>query len=330
MSGKATLCGIPLRRVARASGFFAPHARSACARCVERAAATPPRASPQELLYSRIVTADAGPARDELIEALKRGAPVHPWIRGASADRIRSSARLHDAIEGAQEARAALQTEGPFGMAEVVTTSWRFVAIMPKGSRPVVVRRPRRRGAAPGLTGWSFAAAREPARFAAGRTPDRSTHRDATEHAVGGDTTLCGIPTARVTVVRSLFAAEDESACARCAELAAEAPTQPGAQERLHDAIATAEPGPLRDELAAALRRGAAIPLWINSTGPNLAMHAELDEITEGRAELTAALANAGRAGLAHVLHGSWRSTVVLREHERPLIGRGPSGSPAG
>lgn len=72
VSGKATLCGIPLRRVTKETGFFAPDAVSACARCVERAAATPPRMSPQELLYSKIVAADAGP-REKLIDALKRG-----------------------------------------------------------------------------------------------------------------------------------------------------------------------------------------------------------------------------------------------------------------
>jgi hypothetical protein len=115
-------------------------------------------------------------------------------------------------------------------------------------------------------------------------------------------------------------------ACARCAERAAATPPRPSPQERLYNKIVAADAGPLRDELAAALRHGAEITLWITGPGPDLAKHhAKLDEITESRDALAAALSNGGRLGLAHVLHGSWRSTVVLGEDGRALIGRGPT-----
>ncbi len=145
-----------------------------------------------------------------------------------------------------------------------------------------------------------------------------------TEHALDGAATLCGIPRARVTVHLHLFTASSGLACPTCAALAAAAPTRPCAQERLHTAIATAAPGPLRDDLAAALTRGAEITLWIGALGPDLAKHyANLDELDNNRAALAAALAVNEHASLAHVLHGSWRSTVLLRDGEPPLIARG-------
>ncbi|GAB3862961.1 hypothetical protein GCM10027610_108520 [Dactylosporangium cerinum] len=141
VSRGATLCGIPVRRATTTPGCFAPDAASACPRCVQRAAATPGRPSPQELLHDKILAADAGPLRDALVEALKQGAPVHPWIRGASAGNVRSSVRLYGAMEGARQADEALRTEGPFGAAEVVTAARRFVVIMPRYTRPVIAAR---------------------------------------------------------------------------------------------------------------------------------------------------------------------------------------------
>ncbi|MFC5006919.1 hypothetical protein ACFPIJ_55055 [Dactylosporangium cerinum] len=207
VSRGATLCGIPVRRATTTPGCFAPDAASACPRCVQRAAATPGRPSPQELLHDKILAADAGPLRDALVEALKQGAPVHPWIRGASAGNVRSSVRLYGAMEGARQADEALRTEGPFGAAEVVTAARRFVVIMPRYTRPVIAARSVR------------PVAQTP--FPAGLTPSPNASAGGTEHAVDGDATLCGIPAKQVTVVRHLFSAEHRSACFTCAERAA-------------------------------------------------------------------------------------------------------------
>lgn len=316
----ATLCGIPLRDTTYVTGHFAAGGESACPSCAQHATATPPAASVQERLHSRVVAAAAGPLRDELIDALRQGAQVHPWRMGPAGDSMRDGVRLHEAVEGGPEAAEALRTTGRLETAEVAGDSWRFVVVMPEGSRPVIVRRPLRRRAGPDRPGWSFAGAREPARFGAGATAD------GVAHAVGSDKSLCGIARTRLTVYLHLFSTEDPSACARCAARAAAAPAEPCSQERLHSMIMKAAPGPLRDELADALTRGAEITLWLSSTGPDLArFYAQLDQLTDGRAELTAALQGDGHLSLAHVLHGSWRSTVLLREGEPPLIGRGPT-----
>ncbi|MGI5180985.1 hypothetical protein ACQEVZ_32210 [Dactylosporangium sp. CA-152071] len=298
-------------------GSFAPDAASACRACAARSAATPPRQTAQERLHRLVAAADAGPLRDDLLEALRNGAQVNPWVVGVSADRARSSTRLHEAIEGRDQASAALDAGGTFQLAEVATDACRFVAIIPTDARPVIVRRSSRRRAAPERPGWTFTDAREAAWFGVGSA-------GGTEHALDGAGTLCGIPPARVTAQLHLFTASSGSACPSCAALAAAAPTRPCAQERLHTAIATAAPGPLRDDLAAALTRGAEITLWIGALGPDLAKHyADLDELDDNRAALAAALAVNEHAGLAHVLHGSWRSTVLLRDGEPPLIARG-------
>ncbi|GIJ44642.1 hypothetical protein Val02_15280 [Virgisporangium aliadipatigenens] len=317
-SGSATLCGIPLPEVSFGRGTFEPGGDATCDACAEKAAATPPRRSVQERLYDKVLAAEPGTLRDEVLDALRRGASVHPWTMGSSADSVRPELRLHEAVEGGPEADEALRNASRVDQAEVRGDSWRFVVVMPHGARPVLVRRPLRRQAGPDRPGWSFANARKPAAFGSGTSADR------VEHAVDGERTLCGIPVRDVVLYLHHFVADRRAACPRCAARAATR-DQPSAQERLHKLIAAAEPGPARDDLAAALTRGAEITLWLSSRGPTLARHyAELDELTEGRAEVTEAL-SAGHASLAHVLHGPWRSTVVIRENGRPLIARGPT-----
>jgi hypothetical protein len=167
--------------------------------------------------------------------------------------------------------------------------------------------------------GWSFATAREPARFAAARQPLSPD----VEHAIGGDETLCGIPGEQVDVYRHLFRPDGESACARCQEKAAAAPTERCAGERLHDLALTAAEGPMRDELIDALRQGADITLWINGPAASLAKHyAMLDQIVEGREPVVAALRTNDSIGLARVIHGSWQFIVVLPSKGRPNIAR--------
>ncbi|MEV0457362.1 hypothetical protein [Catellatospora methionotrophica] len=316
--GSGTLCGIPLRETTLARGDFTATDPSACPSCAKLAAETPPEPSIQERLSDRVAGAAAGPLLDELIAALRGGAQVHPWMMGPSGERRRDDVRLHEAVEGGPEADEALKLAGPVETAEVTAEAWRFVAVIPTGARPVIVRRPLRRRAGPDRPGWSFAQAREAARFGAGQTAD------GVEHALGPGKSLCGIQRSRLTVYLHHYSADDPSACARCAERVAAAPTEPCSQERLHGMVVKAAPGALRDDLADALTRGAEITLWLGSTGANLSrFHAQLDQLDEGRAELAAALQGAGHMSIAHVLHGCWRSTVLLREGEPPLIGRG-------
>ncbi|WP_433042187.1 hypothetical protein [Dactylosporangium sp. CS-033363] len=270
----------------------------------------------RDRLREQLASARPEALRDELIAELDQGAAVNSWRLGIDADRAREQLRMHEILEGGPEATSALRTEGRFGVVEVPTAAFRYAAILPSDGRPVVVRRPPRRQAGPERPGWTFAAARRRPDFTCGIAADDS------EHAVSGATTLCGLPVEEVGLVLSHFHPRRDKACPSCADEAAAAPSVPCGQERLHAIIAEAEPGPLRDDLRAALERGAEITLWISGTDLHK-QYAELDQLDENRAAVEAALASGVHAGVAHVLHGPWRSTVVLRENHPPLIGRG-------
>jgi hypothetical protein len=172
--------------------------------------------------------------------------------------------------------------------------------------------------------GWSFAAAREPARFSV----VEENRAPGVDHALGPhDRTLCGIPERLTTVYRSLFRPDAPASCPRCRELALAAPTEPCAQELLHRRVRTAAPGAARDDLLAALLKGAEVALWINGPAASLAKHhARLDGLTEGAGPVTEALATATTLSLARVEHAPWRFVAVLPLYGggRPLVARGP------
>lgn len=172
--------------------------------------------------------------------------------------------------------------------------------------------------------GWSFASAREPARFAAGV-------RDGVpgvEHAMAGGGTLCGVPGDQVTRYRHLFAPRDtrgSRACPECREQAAATPAQPSVQERLHDTVQAAAPGPARDDLLAALRRGAPVGMWIHGPAGQLARDCTgLGALTEGAGPVAEAFGVATTIGLARVEDGAWCFVVVLPDGGRPLVARAP------
>lgn len=168
--------------------------------------------------------------------------------------------------------------------------------------------------------GWSFAAARQAARFALAM----EIRGSAVEHAFDDAGTLCGIDERRVDIFRTLFSPGAEQACAACRRLAAEAPSIPSAQERLHELVAGAARGYLRDELLEALRLGADVRLWINGPGADLAKsYAGLDRLVDGRDAVAAALDGSARAGVAQVRHDLWEFVVALPEDGRPAVGRG-------
>jgi hypothetical protein len=172
---------------------------------------------------------------------------------------------------------------------------------------------------------WSFAAAREPARFGAGvdaGVPD-------VEHAMAGNGTLCGIPEGQVTRYRHLFEPRRGRACPPCRRQADAAPTRPGAQERLHRLVKDAAPGEARDDLVAALAQGARVALWLRGPATDLARHyARSEALTEGVGPVAEAFRTATTIGLARVESGSWIFLVVLpQDGGRPLIARGPRDS---
>jgi hypothetical protein len=166
--------------------------------------------------------------------------------------------------------------------------------------------------------GWSFASAREPARFSAAVQngfPD-------VEHAAGIRATLCGIPKEQVVIYRHLFSTSSTKACPHCREQAAAAPTQPCTQEQLYDKVLTAAPGQLRDDLLGALRGGARISIWINGPASQIVRHyARPDHITHGANAVQALLTSGDRIGIARVTATpSGEFVVVLSENEAPFI----------
>ncbi|WP_406858763.1 hypothetical protein ABZO31_00280 [Streptomyces sp. HUAS MG47] len=170
--------------------------------------------------------------------------------------------------------------------------------------------------------GWSFATAREPARFGACEVNDVP----GVEHAVGARGTLCGMAARRTTRYLHLFVPDALQSCRRCRREADTVPTQPSAQERLHGRVRAAVQGRARDDLLAALHKGAKVRLWINGPSADLArFYARLDELTDGAGPAAEAFAAATTVGLASVEDDHWRFLVVLPDDGgRPLVARGP------
>ncbi|MBV6699829.1 hypothetical protein [Kitasatospora aureofaciens] len=170
--------------------------------------------------------------------------------------------------------------------------------------------------------GWSFATAREPARLGARQV----NGVPGVDHAVGARGTLCGTAMRYTTRYLHLFEPDALQSCRRCGELAAAVPTQPCVQERLHARVEGAAPGSVRDDLLAALRRGANVRLWINGPSAGLARdHAKLDGLTDGAGPAAEACGTAPTIGMARVEDGPWRFLVVLPEDGgRPVVARGP------
>ena len=166
-------------------------------------------------------------------------------------------------------------------------------------------------------TGWSFASARQPASFAAAQETGSTQTRHAWDGPAGA---LCGIPEERVKVIRTLFWPGAADACPVCSERAASAPTVPCAQERLHDKILSAVPGPLRDRLLGALRRGATITMGVAGPADDVARYARLDSITTGAEAVNNLFSSGGRLGVERVSDSSGEFIVVLREHGAPVI----------
>lgn len=165
-------------------------------------------------------------------------------------------------------------------------------------------------------TGWSFASAREPAKFASAE----ESASPQMEHAFEPPATLCGIPEEQVIVYRHLFSPGGIRACPRCREQAAAAPTVPCAQERLHGKILTAAPGPLRTQLLDALRSGSEITIWITGPASQAARYADCDRITHGAEAVRSLLSSGDRVGIARIAGPSGEFLVVLPEREAPFI----------
>ncbi len=164
-------------------------------------------------------------------------------------------------------------------------------------------------------TGWSFASAREPAAFAAAE----EIASPQSEHAYRSPSTLCGIPKEQIAVVRHHFRPDHSDACPRCRELTLAAPAVPCSQERLHDVVLTAAPGPLRTRLLDALRSGAEISIWINGPAKQIARYVDSDRISEGAEAVLDLVASGDPIGVARVAQPAGEFIVVLPERAAPI-----------
>ena len=167
---------------------------------------------------------------------------------------------------------------------------------------------------------WSFATAGEPDKFTACVYPSMPSVEHAMGH--GRHETLCGIPGDQVDVYRHFFSANRPKACHRCGERAALAPDRPCAQERLHDEILAADPGPLRDELVDALRSGADIALWINGPAMHIKNYVKLENVIDDSERVAAMLNVTDRIGIARVVSGPREFIIVLPATGHPVIAR--------
>jgi hypothetical protein len=166
---------------------------------------------------------------------------------------------------------------------------------------------------------WSFDTARVPAAFAAAVDP-----RDHVQHAYDGeDRTLCGLSIEPLELCLHHFDRHYEKSCPECGTRAAAAPTEPCGQERLHNRLLEADPSPAREDVLAALRRGAHIRHWM--TGPGRAtarFYLKPDRITEGRDAVVAAFDTDDSVGFARVESPTGNFVVALAFDAPPLIAR--------
>ncbi|MFC0432615.1 hypothetical protein [Kutzneria buriramensis] len=166
---------------------------------------------------------------------------------------------------------------------------------------------------------WSFETAREPAAFAAAIAP-----REHTQHAYDGENhTLCGLSTEPMELYLHHFDRYHDESCPECGTRAAAAPTEPCGQERLYNRLLEADASPARENLLAALRRGAYIRLWITGPGRQMAQYyLKPDRITEGRDAVAAAFDTDDSVGLARAESPTGNFVVALAFDAPPVIAR--------
>ncbi|MFF5054160.1 hypothetical protein ACFY1S_13355 [Micromonospora sp. NPDC000663] len=113
---------------------------SACVTCRQRAAAAPTRPCGQERLHDRLLAAAAGPVREDLLDALRRGAEIKPWINGPAASLAKHYAQLDRIVEGSPALIGALSVNGSVGLARVEHGPWQFIVVLPDQGPPLIAR----------------------------------------------------------------------------------------------------------------------------------------------------------------------------------------------
>jgi hypothetical protein len=129
---EGALCGIPRARMTLQRHLFFPQ-RRACPACVKAAAEVPARPSVQERLHDRVLEAEGGPLRNDLLAALRTGAKIRLWVTGDPMDILRHVTGLERVPDGVRELHR-------LGVAAVPDGDGEFVVLLPEGGTPFVTR----------------------------------------------------------------------------------------------------------------------------------------------------------------------------------------------
>jgi hypothetical protein len=130
---EGALCGIPRARITMYRHLFFPQHPAACPACVKAAAEVPAMPSVQERLHDRVLEAQGGPLRNELLAVLRAGAKIRLWVNGDPMDTLRHVAGLEQVPEGIREVRR-------LGVAAVPHDGGEFVVLLPEGGTPFITR----------------------------------------------------------------------------------------------------------------------------------------------------------------------------------------------
>ncbi|MFD6665006.1 hypothetical protein ACFWDK_21905 [Micromonospora chalcea] len=130
-NGEETLYGLIEDQIELYRHLFDGEDGSACPTCRQQAAAAPTRPCAQERLHDRVLATTAGPMREELLDALRRGARIKLWINGPAVSLARHYARLDQIVEGGPAMVAALGVNGSIGLARVEYGPWQFIVVLP-------------------------------------------------------------------------------------------------------------------------------------------------------------------------------------------------------
>jgi hypothetical protein len=139
-AGEETLCGLAEDQIRSYRHLFDREDASACPTCRQQAAVAPTQSCEQERLHDRVLAAAAGPMREELLDALRRGADIKLWINGPAVSLGKHYARLDRIVEGGPAMVAALGVHGSVGLARAEHGPWQFIVVLPDHGPPLIAR----------------------------------------------------------------------------------------------------------------------------------------------------------------------------------------------
>ncbi|SCL39857.1 hypothetical protein GA0074692_5508 [Micromonospora pallida] len=78
--------------------------------------------------------------REELLDALRRGAEIKLWINGPAVSLAKHYAQLDRIVEGGSAMVAALSVHGSVGLARVEHGPWQFIVVLTDHGPPLIAR----------------------------------------------------------------------------------------------------------------------------------------------------------------------------------------------